>query len=126
LLVLKTSQLRIGKWRSVRKLLPAVAAEWLMRRYRSQHFFQVYGMTETGPVGTVLYPEEQLAHAGSIGRSAMPGVRVRLLREDGKDAICGEAGEIWMRADSIMEGYLNDSSATSGAFVDKHWYRTVT
>jgi feruloyl-CoA synthase len=24
-------------------------------------------MTETGPAGTVLYPEEQLARAGSIG-----------------------------------------------------------
>jgi feruloyl-CoA synthase len=86
------------------------AARRLMERYRSSNFYQVYGMTETGPVGTILYPEEQLAHAGSIGRIAMPGVDTRLLREDGKDAIRGESGEIWMRADSTMVGYLNDDS----------------
>jgi feruloyl-CoA synthase len=104
--------------------ISVAAAERLMERYRSTSFYQVYGMTETGPVGTVLYPEEQLAHAGSIGRSAMPGVNVRLLREDGKDAIRGESGEIWMRADSMMLGYLNDESATKTAFSDSRWYRT--
>ena len=31
--------------------------------YRSETFFQVYGMTETGPVGTTLYPSEQVAKA---------------------------------------------------------------
>ncbi len=100
------------------------AAKWLAKRYRTSRFYQVYGMTETGPAGTVLYPEEQLARAGSIGRSAMPGVDVRVVREDGMDAIRGESGEIWMRADSMMLGYLNDELATKAAFAERRWYRT--
>jgi feruloyl-CoA synthase len=48
------------------------AAKRLAKRYRTRRFYQVYGMTETGPAGTVLYSEEQFARAGSIGRSAMP------------------------------------------------------
>jgi feruloyl-CoA synthase len=98
-------------------------ARRLAARYRSGHF-QVYGMTETGPVGTALYPEEQVAHAGSIGRSALPGVDLRLVREDGEDAVRGESGEIWMRGDSMMAGYLNDETATKAAFAEGRWYRT--
>jgi feruloyl-CoA synthase len=99
-------------------------AKKLVERYRSNRFYQVYGMTETGPVGTALYPEEQLAHAGSIGRSAMPGVDLRVVREDGEEAMRGESGEIWMRTDSMMSGYLNDESATKAAFAERRWYRT--
>jgi feruloyl-CoA synthase len=81
-------------------------------------------MTETGPVGTALYPDEQVAHAGSIGRSAMPGVDLRVVRQDGAEAAPGESGEVWMRADSLMSGYLNDKTATRAAFAEGRWYRT--
>jgi len=40
-------------------------AKRLATSYRSDRFYQVYGMTETGPVGTALYPEEQEFRAGS-------------------------------------------------------------
>jgi feruloyl-CoA synthase len=36
----------------------------------------------------------------------------------------GESGEIWMRADSMMSGYLNDESATMAAFAEGRWYRS--
>jgi feruloyl-CoA synthase len=104
--------------------ISVAAARRFTARYRSNNFYQVYGMTETGPAGTVLYPDEQFAHAGSIGRTAMPGVDIRLIRENGADAIRGESGELWMRADSTMLGYLNDDAATNNAFADSDWYRT--
>ncbi|MCH7343926.1 AMP-binding protein [Pelomonas sp. CA6] len=102
----------------------AEQARQLMRAYRSERFFQVYGMTETGPVGTTLYPEEQIAKAGSIGRSALPGVDLRLVRDDGRDAAPDETGEIWLRAGSVMQGYLDDPEATRNAFADGGWYRS--
>jgi feruloyl-CoA synthase len=61
-------------------------------------------MTETGPAGTGLYPEEQLSKAGSIGRVATPGIDLRVVRKDGNDADSGEVGEIWLKADSMMHG----------------------
>jgi feruloyl-CoA synthase len=54
----------------------------------------------------------------------MPGVDIRVVRKDGKDAGRGELGEIWMKADSMMLGYLNDAPATDAAFADSRWYRT--
>ncbi len=83
-------------------------------------------MTETGPVGTVLYPpEEQLSKAGSIGRVALAGVDLRLVADDGTDAEPNQIGEIWLRADTVMQGYLDDPpAATKAAFADGGWYRT--
>jgi feruloyl-CoA synthase len=104
--------------------ISADLAKRLATSYRSDRFYQVYGMTETGPVGTALYPEEQELRAGSIGRNAMPGVDLRVVRADGSDARRGETGEIWMQTDSMMSGYLNDEDATNAAFENGNWYRT--
>ena len=85
---------------------PQVARR-LMDAYHTDRFYQVYGMTETGPLGTALYPGEQLSKAGSIGKVAMPGVDLRLGRDDGQEAAAGQVGEIWMRSETMMLGYLN-------------------
>jgi feruloyl-CoA synthase len=115
---------------SVRALLygggpigPDVARR-LMDSYRTDRFYQVYGMTETGPLGTALYPSEQLTKAGSIGKIAMPGVDLRLVLDDGQEAAAGQVGEIWMRSEAMMLGYLADPQATAAAFADGDWYRT--
>ncbi|MGS0892794.1 AMP-binding protein [Burkholderia stagnalis] len=102
----------------------AAQAERLARAYRSDTFFQVYGMTETGPAGTTLYPDEQIAKAGSIGRRGGPGVDLRVVRADGGDARPGDTGEIWLKADSMMLGYLDEAAATRAAFAPGGWYRT--
>lgn len=94
----------------------------LAAAYRTDRFHQVYGMTETGPGGTMLYPEEQKAKAGSIGRASQPGAMLRLLT-DGRDATAGEVGEIWLHCPGLMEGYLDDPEATAEVIVDG-WYRT--
>ncbi len=101
----------------------ADTARQLAAAYRSDRFYQVFGMTETGPCGTVLYPEEQVAKAGSIGRVGTPGVDLRVVRDDGREAAAGEVGEIWLKADSTMQGYLDNEAATHEVLRDG-WYRS--
>ncbi len=101
----------------------ADTAQRLADAYQSDRFFQVFGMTETGPCGTVLYPGEQLTKAGSIGRVATPGVDLRVVHEDGSEAGAGEVGEIWIKADSVMQGYLDNEAATAAVLQDG-WYRS--
>jgi len=101
----------------------ADTARALAAAYRSDRFYQVYGMSEMGPVGTVLYPEEQIAKAGAIGSAGMPGVDVRVVTVDGKPAGPGDVGEVWLRSDTRMVGYLDDDEATAAAF-DGEWYRS--
>jgi feruloyl-CoA synthase len=98
-------------------------AQRLSQAYGSECFYQVFGMTETGPAGTVLYPDEYRTRSASIGRVATPGVDLRIVGDDGRDVEAHEIGEIWLKADSSMLGYLDDPSATARAFVDG-WYRT--
>jgi len=95
----------------------------IQQAYGSDNFYQVYGMTEMGPVGTALYPEEQVDKAGAIGAAGMPGVDVRVMTLGGEPALPGQVGELWMRSDTRMLGYLDDEEATKEAFVGD-WYRT--
>ncbi|MFB7374046.1 class I adenylate-forming enzyme family protein [Streptomyces sp. NPDC056222] len=103
--------------------LDADTARRLMKAYGSENFHQVYGMSEMGPVGSSLSPEEQVEKAGSIGRGGMPGVDLRVVRQGGVDAVPGETGEIWLRSDTRMVGYLDNDEATAQAFVGD-WYRS--
>lgn len=95
----------------------------LKQAYQSDKFFQVYGMTEAGPTGTVLIPEDHENHAGSIGKKALPGAQMKVMKDNANQAAPGETGEIWLKADSMMKGYLNNPESTRNAFFDG-WYKT--
>ncbi|BEP57193.1 AMP-binding protein [Variovorax sp. V35] len=104
--------------------LSAEVAQRLIRSYRMTQFFQVYGMTETGPLGTLLPPSDALRKAGSIGYAGLPGVSLRLQHASGRECASGEVGEILLRSPASMQGYLNDSKAYKEAFDDQGFYRT--
>lgn len=103
--------------------IAADTAKKLQNAYGSANFYQVYGMTESGPTGTTLFPNEQLNHAGSIGRRPLPGADLRVVDLNGREVEPGGVGEIWLKADSMMTGYLDDPDATAAAF-DGSWYKT--
>ncbi|MFP4573738.1 MAG: class I adenylate-forming enzyme family protein [Desulfobacterales bacterium] len=98
-------------------------AKLLTAKYKSDKFYQVYGMTESGPTGTTLFPDEQVEKAGSIGKTALPGADLKVMKSDTHEATRGETGEIWLKAASMMEGYLDDPEATKAAF-EGNWYKT--
>jgi len=104
--------------------LGADMARKLAHSYGSDRFMQVYGMTETGPLGTALQPQDGIAKAGSIGRNGTPGTVVQVRKSDGSLCGPGETGEIHLRTPGMMQGYLNAPEATAQAFTPDGWYRS--
>ncbi|MEO8296379.1 MAG: long-chain-fatty-acid--CoA ligase [Burkholderiales bacterium] len=89
-------------------------------------FLQVYGMTETSGVGTVLpqeahdpaYPERLLSCGKPIS-----GMQLRIVGPDGQPLGPGESGEILLRGDPVMLGYWNRPGPTAEALRDG-WYHS--
>jgi len=75
-------------------------------------FVQLYGQTESGPLTTILHPEDhvlegteqQLRRLGSAGRPVL-SVEIRTVDEEDKDVPAGEVGEIIVRSEALMKRY---------------------
>jgi feruloyl-CoA synthase len=83
------------------------------KAFRNENFYQVYGLTEAGPNGILLYPEEHLEKAGSIGKNPTVNMEIRVVRPDGADTAPNEYGEILLTGDSLMLGYDNNPAETN-------------
>jgi len=75
-------------------------------------FAQLYGQTESGPLTTVLKPEDHvldgseksLARLASCGKPVV-NYEVRVVDEDDNDVPVGQVGEIIGRSEAMMAGY---------------------
>ena len=81
-----------------------------------------YGLTEASPIVSTTAVDEPI-RAGSIG-PPLPGVEVRLVGDDGDDALVGDPGEIWVRGPNVFAGYWNDPEQSAAVLTPDGWLRT--
>lgn len=83
-------------------------------------FVQMYGQTE----GDGLVLAKSFHEADGSARSNLrltsighptPGVRLRIVDDDGHDVLDGEAGEMLLSTPTVMQGYWRDEAATAKA-----------
>ena len=84
---------------------------------------EVYGMTETSSVHTMVYPDRPI-RLGSVG-FPVPYSRVRIVKLDAnnrleRDCEPDEIGVVVMAGPGVFSGYLNEIH-NKGAFVDGNW-----
>lgn len=77
---------------------------------------QAYGLSEFPTIACTLQPGDAASHAGSAGR-ATTGVRLAVRDRAGTVTPTGE-GELLIRSNAVMQGYLNDPEATARTFHD--------
>jgi long-chain acyl-CoA synthetase len=83
---------------------------------------QGYGLTEASPVVTMPRLEDGSGPT-SIG-VPVPGVEIRLVDEEGDEALAGDPGEIWVRGPNVFRGYWSDERATRSALTADGWLKT--
>jgi acyl-CoA synthetase (AMP-forming)/AMP-acid ligase II len=92
------------------------------RRPRNQIFGHAMGMTETGGPHTVSAPDYPDELAGTLG-PRMPGMEHRLVDPlTGRDVDDGETGELLIRGDALMSGFVKREQAS--CFDADGWYHT--
>ncbi|MGB2818389.1 MAG: AMP-binding protein [Burkholderiaceae bacterium] len=91
---------------------------------------QIYGQGEAPMTITVLpvedhfddHDDRRLERLGSVGR-AQTGVELAVLDHDDAPLPAGEIGEVCVRGDVVMAGYLNNPQATAAALANG-WLHT--
>ena len=103
-----------------------------MEAWPDTDFIQVYGLTEVSGVATHLLPEDHRTAVSSghperlvsAGRP-IPGVEVRIVDPESlEDLPIGEHGEIWLRTEQLMKGFLGKPDETAAVITDDGWFRT--
>ena len=90
-------------------------------------FLQVYGMTETHSLISVLsaadhrYLFDKNDNVGSAGR-AIPGSVLEIVDTDGNVLPCGKSGEIRVSSQNVMCGYWQNDEATRETLIDGFLY----
>jgi len=78
-----------------------------------------YGMTECNPVAR---------SAGGVDTNEVgdvqPGIEIRIVGEDGRDAAPDGSGEIWVKGPARMLGYYRNEAATSAVLRSGGWLAT--
>jgi len=91
-----------------------------------------YGLTETSPFIVIARPKDHLESEPAIRQATqvktglpLVGVRIRVVDENGNDVLQNEKtiGEIVVRSNHVMDGYLKDQEATDEVIVDG-WFHT--
>lgn len=101
---------------------PLSAATW---SNFSQSFnvklINTYGLSETGTCGLYAGPDAASHKIGSVG---MPrDMLAKIVRDDGSEAGCDEAGELCLQGANLMQGYLDNPQATA-AVLRNGWLHT--
>lgn len=96
----------------------------VMKRFEEKYQIPILegdGPTECSPV-TSVNPFEGDRKPGSIGLPVL-GVEMKIFDDTGTELPAGEVGEIVVRGENVMKGYLNRPEETAEAFFGD-WYRT--
>ncbi|MGW0788961.1 class I adenylate-forming enzyme family protein [Streptomyces sp. NPDC002911] len=81
-----------------------------------------YGLTETSGGVLANFGAAYRAHPDSVG-TPTPVTEVSIAGPAGEALPEGEAGELWLRGQSLVRGYWRDEAATAEAFTGG-WFRT--
>lgn len=103
--------------------VPPVLIERMRRELHMRDVITAYGMTECVNITGCRMgdPAETIANTCGV---AVAGNEVKIAGPDGAELPRGQTGEVWVRGQGVMLGYLDDSAATAEAIDPEGWLHT--
>ncbi len=108
--------------RSAGGYLPPKVAEEAERRFGAAITSDL-GTQDVGSVSGCRVTDPVEVRRGSVGRP-LPGNKVRLLDDDGKEVPPGQPGQLWFRGPNAPAGYYRDEELTATVFDPDGWSTT--
>jgi len=103
--------------------VPPVLVERIRTELGMKDIITAYGMTECVNI-TSCRPGDPVDVIATTCGAAIPGNDVIIAGENGQEVPRGETGEIWVRGQGVMLGYLDDPDATAEAIDANGWLHT--
>ncbi|WP_077213444.1 class I adenylate-forming enzyme family protein [Bacillus dakarensis] len=102
--------------------MPVALLQQVMKMFKTDQFWNMCGLTEGGPGGISLSPED---HKTKLGASGRPNnfFDARVVDENGEDVKPGEVGELIIKGESMMKEYYKKPEETKKALRDG-WLHT--
>jgi fatty-acyl-CoA synthase len=87
----------------------------VMEMFVNSGLYELYGSSEAGWV-TMLHPQEQFNHLGTVGRECVGSAPIRILGEAGEEVADGLPGELYSCNPYTFDGYWKLPDKTAEAF----------
>lgn len=84
-----------------------------MELFQTDQFYNLCGLTEGGPSGIILWPEEHRTKMGASGKTPLLLTEARVVTPDGNETVPGEVGELILRGETIMKEYYKKPVETA-------------
>lgn len=97
--------------------------KYIQKVFNTDRLTCVYGLTEAGPSGSLLFPEEHEFKVGSVGRRASMFTELKIVNDKGEEVKANEIGEVVLKGLGMMKEYYNNPEETEKAFING-WLRT--
>lgn len=104
---------------------PLLIETWRDWHARTGHLIlERYGMSETLMLtSNPCRPEDGERIGGTVGR-ALPGVGLRILRDDSEPCAVDEIGHVQVRGPNVFSGYWQMPEKTAEEFTSDGWFKT--
>jgi acyl-CoA synthetase (AMP-forming)/AMP-acid ligase II len=101
--------------------MPVALLQQTMEMFGTDQFYNMCGLTEGGPGGVFLMPEEHKTKLGASGRASHL-TDARVVDEHGEDVLPGQVGEFIIKGETIMKEYYKKPEETRKALRDGWLY----
>lgn len=96
--------------------------EKTMKFFNSTNFYSLCGLTEGGPSGIYLSPENHEDKVGASGKDGLLFTEAKLVTPTGEETKTNEVGEFVIKGDTIMKEYYKKPQETANTIRDGWLY----